>query len=351
MALQGFSAPLWPVRYRPLPDELLSSWLVRLAHGHAVKVQTFCHVLFGQRRQVWNRDIDRLGPAWILDVLQQQTFTPPKDAMGTTLRVFEGILFPVTKESGNLTWVAPLQIYHRVRQGTGMQFCPACLAKGPVAYFRKTWRLAIKTMCVEHRCMLHDRCPACGVAVSFFRMDMGRPELPDFEAMALCWKCGFDLAHAPRRPIPPSDPEARIWLDNLVIQLDAASERRPHAIAEGHISVLRQLMHLLLSARAHVHARRHLLARLDMDDPVGELTGRLAIESLPTDVRHSLLVLGSWVMCRPRGRLTELWRAEALRYNHFLREFSDPPAWYLDIVTAFRADGRFVRKPARFHKC
>jgi len=33
---RGLTAPLWPIRYKPLPDELLSSWLVRLAHGHDV---------------------------------------------------------------------------------------------------------------------------------------------------------------------------------------------------------------------------------------------------------------------------------------------------------------------------
>jgi len=61
---RGVRTALWPIRYKPLPDELLSSWLVRLAHGHGLKVQTFCNLIFGNRRQVWK--------PWQPQVLQDQ---------------------------------------------------------------------------------------------------------------------------------------------------------------------------------------------------------------------------------------------------------------------------------------
>ena len=71
--IRGLTSPLWPIHYKPLPDELLSSWLVRLAHGHGLKVQTFCNLIFGNSQQVWNRDIDRLAPTWLLDQLSYRT--------------------------------------------------------------------------------------------------------------------------------------------------------------------------------------------------------------------------------------------------------------------------------------
>ena len=105
---RGYTTPLWPVRYKPLPDESLSCWLVRLAHGHGMKVQTFCNLIFGNRLQVWNRDIDRLAPAWLLDALALHTGTPAEVVWGTTLRVFEGWLYPCFRTSGHLAWVQKL---------------------------------------------------------------------------------------------------------------------------------------------------------------------------------------------------------------------------------------------------
>lgn len=351
MYLLGFTEPLWGVRYRPLVDELLSSWLVRLAHGHGLKIQTFCNLLFGQRLQVWNRDIDRLAPPWLLDVLIARTGTTRDKALASTLRVFEGVLFPVAKESGNLTWVAPVQIYHRIRHGTGMHFCPACLASAPVAYFRKTWRLALKTMCVQHQCMLQSRCPRCELPVSFFRMDMGRPEVPEVGALARCWCCGFDLASAPAHPIVSLTAESDAWLQDVIRQVDAASEQQPHDLDDGRLAVLRQLMRLMVSDRPHVRVLPYLLEKLDMPDPlanpVAQRHRRIPFESLPLDVRHQLLSMGAWVLSDPHTRLVELWRNEALRYNHFVREFDAAPAWYLQTVESLRLGGKFQRKPLR----
>ncbi len=66
MNIAGLSGSLLPVHLKPLPDELLSSWLVRIAHGHGMKLQTFCAVIFGREKSIWNRDIDKLAPEWLV---------------------------------------------------------------------------------------------------------------------------------------------------------------------------------------------------------------------------------------------------------------------------------------------
>lgn len=141
--MRGLTLPLWPIRYKPHPDELLSSWLVRLARGHGLRVQTFCNLIFGNRLQVWNRDIDRLGPDWIVDVLSERTGTPIDVTRGTTLRSYEGWLYPAFKASGSLQWMTSLQVFHRTRQGFGMQYCPKCLLEDRDPYFRKVWRVRL----------------------------------------------------------------------------------------------------------------------------------------------------------------------------------------------------------------
>lgn len=113
--MRGFTSALWPIRYKPLPDELLSCWLVRLAHGHGLKVQTFCNLIFGNQRQVWNRDIDRLAPTWLVDELILRTGISPELAWGTTLRAYEGVLYPKFRLAGTLQWILTLKLYHRTR--------------------------------------------------------------------------------------------------------------------------------------------------------------------------------------------------------------------------------------------
>jgi hypothetical protein len=51
-------------------------------------------------------------------------------------------------EQGTLTWMQTMRMYRWQRQSFGQQFCPVCLRHDAVPYFRKTWRLALKTFCV-----------------------------------------------------------------------------------------------------------------------------------------------------------------------------------------------------------
>src|SRR6202035_476121 len=100
--MRGLTSSLWPIHYKPLPDELLSCWLVRLAHGHGLKVQTFCNQIFGSHLQVWNRDIDRLAPTWLLNELSHRTGTSAEAALNSTLRVYEGRLYRKFRSTGSL---------------------------------------------------------------------------------------------------------------------------------------------------------------------------------------------------------------------------------------------------------
>jgi hypothetical protein len=67
---------LWPVHSRPLPGELLSSWMIRLAQGNGFKVHGFYAQYFGKHRQIWTRDIDRCTPSWLIVGLSEKTGVP-----------------------------------------------------------------------------------------------------------------------------------------------------------------------------------------------------------------------------------------------------------------------------------
>lgn len=188
------SGKTWPVHLKPLDDELLSSWMIRLAHVHGLKVMTLCTLLFGYRRPVWNRDIDRLAPKDVLHKLSQITGTPPERVYATTLRELEGKVFEKFNLNGNTHWVLPLGIRSRSHKDYGLQYCPQCLVEDPIPYFRRLWRLGFITVCTKHKTILSDCCDACGAPVMPHRVDMrSRTDYPTERDMLLCASCGMSL--------------------------------------------------------------------------------------------------------------------------------------------------------------
>ena len=333
--LRGITAPLWPIRYKPLPDELLSSWLVRLAHGHGLKVQTFCNLIFGNRHQVWNRDVDRLAPPWLVETLARQTGTPIDVAYGTTLKVYDGILFHNPRPSGHLNWVQSLKIYHRVREGFGQQFCPACLAEDEAPYFRKAWRLSISTVCTRHSRMLHDRCHECGAAVSFFRMDIGiaaSDAADDAISVTRCHECRVDLAAAPAEAPLVIEPFAFARVAAIAASIQDCIRAKRGMLSVGELDVLRHLCTLMLSTRGTLALRAYMVDVHGVADPVALGAKRIPLESLPTETRHVLLQCAAWLLNDLPGRLGAAVRSGALRYNHLLRDFDNPPLWYRSVV-------------------
>lgn len=197
MSTAGLSGNVLPVHLKPLPDELLSSWLVRLAHGHSMKLQAFSSLVFGRNKPIWNRDIDKLAPDWMITKLSEASGVSMELVLNSSLRSYEGILYEQHQPNGNTKWLLPLGIYHRTRRDHGLQYCPHCLAEDAVPYFRKRWRLAFSVVCTKHECYLLNACPQCDSALSPHRVDMhGREYLPQGALHAHCWKCGFALRKA-----------------------------------------------------------------------------------------------------------------------------------------------------------
>ena len=325
--LVGLSRLLWPIRYKPLPDELLSCWLIRLAHGHGLKVQTFSNLLFGNRRQVWNRDVDRLGPSWLIEELSHRTGTPMSAAEATCLRAYEGVLFESFKLSGALPWILTIGMYHRTRSAFGQQFCPLCLRADEVPYYRRSWRLAFMTVCPEHEVMLQDRCPQCESPLSFHRAEMGRGGVDDALEMSMCHACGMDLRESHAQAEEFYLPELKDWLIDL-------AKGGPEGFDLDDWNVMHHLARLLMSDAAHLNLHEHLSRQLGA--PEWEFPeGRISIESCELGLRHHLMQLIGYLMLDLQGSLDAAWRARAIRYNHMLKDFRNAPGGYVQVVSRF----------------
>lgn len=181
---------LWPIHPHPLPDELLSSWMIRIAHGNGFKVHNFYAEFFGREKQIWNRDIDHHAPPWLLEALEERTGISRERIEQTTLRNFESWVFEQFTENGITKGVLPLGVFHRTRRAFGQQFCPLCLSEDPQPYLRRKWRLALTFICDRHRVFMQDRCPTCKRPLIPHRSDFGaRLGVPEKTTMARCYSC------------------------------------------------------------------------------------------------------------------------------------------------------------------
>jgi hypothetical protein len=332
--MKDITSSLWPIHYKPLPDELLSCWLVRLAHGHGLKVQTFCNLIFGNRRQVWNRDIDRLAPTWLLDELSARTGTSPEAVFNTTLRSYDGLLYPKFRSASVLQWILALKLYHRKREGYGLQFCPACLAEDEIPYFRKFWRVAFYTVCARHGTMLLDRCPKCGMAIAVHRLDMTSPDSLMIGPVSYCYSCRFDLRDASRIEPISYDKQASELLMKINCELKVENLLVDRKWDLGRYAVMHQLCRIMVARYKHVHLREFVLDQVGSQD-LPLTAGHTSFEMRSIEERHHLMQLTAWLLADLEPRLTGAWKAGAVRYNVLLKDFTDRPDWYARIVAQF----------------
>ncbi|MEM5769819.1 MAG: hypothetical protein AAGU32_16250, partial [Bacillota bacterium] len=199
--------------------------------------------------------------------------------------------------------------------------------------FRKRWRIALNTVCSKHGTMLFDRCPHCGAAVAFHRLDMAGAEAIDVAPLSYCHSCQFDLRETV--PVKPIVYEA----DASSLLLDAVRQFEHGGAPEGEwdlgrFAVMHQLCRIMTTRDKHARLREFVLDQIGIQDI--ELTGgHISFEMRSIQERHHLLQLTGWLMVDLEPRLTVAWRAKAVRYNLLLKDFEDPPVGYKLIVEKF----------------
>ena len=328
--MKGLTSPLWPIHFKPLPDELLSSWLVRLAHSHGLKVQTFCNLIFGNRLQVWNRDIDRLAPEWLITELSDRAGTNIEQVMATTLQSYQGVLYHRRRASGTLSWIQSLKLHHRRFEGFGLQFCPKCLASDEEPYFRRSWRVAFNTICTTHLCMLQDRCPHCGHGVAFHRNDMRYVEYVTTVSIRECHHCGFSLSKSQSKQANYVSRDVEEFLEDLSQKLENG------ALGQAEIESLMVMHHfakLMFTRNSKVRIYSHLCNVMGINEIA--LNTKDDIEGVDIKTRDHVLQVLAYLMLNLESRLKEAIAEKGVRYNHLKKDFDGMPGWYEGLIEEF----------------
>lgn len=189
-------ADRWPVSVSPHPDELLSSWLHRLAIANGVPPRSFGGIL-GLGGGMWSARLDLRIPRNVITLLHDRTGVPTETISAMT---FEG--------SELIALLLPLRKNGRRTQSTWVQFCPKCLAADETPYFRRQWRLATHISCVVHGSGLRDRCPSCRSAIISF-------DQAELIAQHYCGQCGFDLRSVPTQTVNMSARRLERCIDDI----------------------------------------------------------------------------------------------------------------------------------------
>jgi hypothetical protein len=148
-----------PVAPRPFRDELLSSWVARVAARYGAEPLELMVYLAGQGgRDAGARQVDDVAPDMgLLRLWAKACRIDPARLRHRSL----ASRYPDLPRDWFLNETVPV--------------CLACfdadVAVGRDAYLRADWRLAEQVVCQSHRTMLLDRCPACRGGLRFtFRM-------------------------------------------------------------------------------------------------------------------------------------------------------------------------------------
>lgn len=323
----NLSGELWPLHLKPLPEELLSSWLARLSRAHGLLLHTFCDIAW-PRKAIWNRDVDKLADTEVVRVLAYKTGTIYERAFETTLAAFEGYLYEKHNPYGSTPWLMPLGIYHRLHKRRGLQYCAACLTDDRDPYFRRHWRLAFVTICVTHGRELLDCCVRCRSPVNFHRVETDAP-------LSRCYRCKKDLASfvSAQRVADASEVAFQRYL------LDAAREgwvtlpELGHVYSHLYFAVLRQLMKLLSMGQRASEFRDAVGTHFKIELSRSTALQRAKdVERLPVHERARLLALCERLLHEWPNDFVLACEAGNMLSSVLLKDMSEAPFWYESAV-------------------
>ncbi len=325
---------LLPARMNPQPDELLSSWLVRLAMAHGMKLHPFCVEIFGRNVAIWNRDIDKSADRSVITAVAARTNTSFERVFGTTLADYAGKINETHNSQGNSAWIMPLRIYHRLRRRNGLQFCPYCLREDVEPYYRREWRLSLITVCEKHNIVLLDRCPGCFDPAVFHRQEMGNRNQPVAYSMKSCPSCDTDWSsNKSLAACAAADEQSAKFQKSLKEAATTCRAKVPnfgivHSIL--FFKGLKQILRILSVCNRSVDFRSEIIRQSGIEIEVN--VKERNFDLLPVERRHRVLQAANWLIERWSKEFVEIAKTMKTWSSVLMPQNGDVPFWYRSVV-------------------
>lgn len=179
----------WALSVPLLPEESLSSWLVRAALRQGCDPLSLTGAIWPTWR-IWTRDIDREIPlARMRPLVNASGISSAKFQKAGMRDDCEKVVGYSLPETRTWPWLLALGSRNRTRHG-GQQVCTLCLAEDSTPYLRRHWRFAWHTGCRFHGVQLVDECPACKAPIEPHRLTA------EDQHLAQCSRCHNDFRKA-----------------------------------------------------------------------------------------------------------------------------------------------------------
>ncbi len=278
----GVDRPRWVRSVPLLPDEIISSWLVRAALAQGCDPMVLTGEIWPKWR-IWTRDVDRFLDDAPLNKLVTPAGIPLSSFRAATLKsVAERVSNGPLPDKAVWPWILALGTRNTKRRG-GLQYCPICLDEDPRPYYRIQWRFAWHVGCERHGGFLLDRCPNCDAPLEPHRLSAENGHV------ALCGTCKADLRRA-KVELCQGDAMAFQGVADMVVQSGVGRFVGRELDGDSWFAGVSFFASLLRRAnRGGTGALHDFLNRLGATAPSLPLIAGSGVELLRTQERQQLL--------------------------------------------------------------
>jgi len=318
--VEGFNFLITP---KPQQNELLSSWLTRVAFAHGMTLNNFFSRFIRHDGTALTRtDIDFQYNPKLWNALAEKSKIDIKTIQNLSLRSEEGYLFTC-----NECLYPPTQIRKLVDRRThfGLMYCPKCLEEDEHPYFRQEWRYLFYNACSKHGIYLKDRCGICFERVRLRKMSIDNK-------IIFCHKCKRDLSQTtPTKVLEEYSEglEAISWFQN--------------GLKNGYFTIENTKVSSLVIFQAYTHLR-HLIngqKNLKLDsfsilESYKELCKKLqhynSKKCGPIYKDFFLTTMVYYLFQNYPNNIQKFADENNLTHRDFVHEFQDMPFWYKSTI-------------------
>ena len=217
---------LFPLRPRPIQDELFSSWVTRVAAAHGLDTKHFLLNLAPLARRAGGEH-----PSWVLlrknlesdhliGLMAAGSGYPVEEVRRLTVRSrYKGVPPQLLIRS-----LCPSVSVPKVRSGLsfGAQveaFCPECLKES--LHIRRAWHLSFYCLCPIHRRELIELCPRCESGLDFEGRLLAQFG-PHADAGFPCHTCGLDLIQTKKEITVPQIGSGYLDFQRFLVAMGAS---------------------------------------------------------------------------------------------------------------------------------
>ena len=322
-----------PIHPRPRHDELLSSWITRLAIENGFYPYSFFTKVVGLKGELIVKDVDRGNFTGFLERLSQVSGVSTEELSNLCISSLQGEVFSHESLVACVRWVLPLGCHKKIKRSKGIVYCPLCLKEDEVRYFRKSWRLAFMTLCEKHGCVLWDHCYYCKASINYQRVGIrtGEYEIPNKD-LGICFNCRKPLWEAPVKTLSLSLERFSSPYRNFLSAYASGNPIVPELNQPLNIQVLNGLWLLSgrLAGERAIEVRERILKETGI--AISSLKQNCSFEAFPFRQRLNILIAVLYYLQDWPNKFLDLVKNTTFTVSSFKKGTGEMPFWLRTVV-------------------